>query len=403
MKIRLSKRIVYLLIILLSLIITFVTIVFTKAMTYKDGVILKNDLVVNFRDKVYLEDFIISIDGKLMDNYLVDTNYVGFKNIVITFKNKYGFIVSKEITIEIKDVTSPVVVVNNPYILEVGSDKGLEEAIFCADDYDDIIECNIKGEYDLNRVGKYDLEMIATDKSGNSTNKKFTLNIIKKKINSGNTSNNNPVKYTDFNNFYKKYKNDNTMIGLDISKWQGDVDYSKIKSQGVEFVMLKIGGQTKIEGEFNIDPKFYDNIEKALDNDLRVGVYFYSYAKSENEAIKQADWIVNKLGDYEIDMPIVFDWENWNSYTKFHISFHTLNKVASSFIDRVEELGYDGVLYSSKYYLENIWYKDEYTNWLAYYNDDFTDYKDYYMWQVCNNGKIDGINGYVDIDIMYIK
>ena len=53
--------------------------------------------------------------------------------------------------------------------------------------------------------------------------------------------------------------------------------------------------------------------------------------------------------------------------------------------------------------LENIWYKDDYTNWLAYYNSDFTEYKDYYMWQLCNNGKIDGIDGYVDIDVMYIK
>ena len=195
----------------------------------------------------------------------------------------------------------------------------------------------------------------------------------------------------------------NSLLGLDISKWQGDVDYAKIKKEGVEFVMLKIGGQTKINGEFSIDPKFYDNIEGALANDIKVGVYFYSYATNVEEAKKQADFIMQKLDNYDIDMPIAFDWENWSKYTRFHISFHTLNKVASAFIDRVEEFGYDGVLYSSKYYLENIWYQEDYTNWLAYYNDEFDKYQDYYMWQMCNNGKINGINGYVDIDIMYNK
>ena len=399
--IKISKNIIYLLVILISLIITFGTIIVVRFMNNTDGVFLKEDLSCEFKEEVYVKDFISSIDGKIIDNYLIDTEEVGLKNIVVTFKNKYGFIVGKEITIEVKDVTSPTIVVSDPYTVEVGSIENLEDTIFCADNYDDMIECNIKGEYDLDTVGKYDLEMEARDNSGNSTLKKFTLNVIKKQVSSGNS--NTTIKYTNFKSVYNKYKDDNTMIGLDISKWQGNVDYSKIKNQGVEFVMLKIGGQTKIGDEFNVDPKFYDNIKGALENDLRVGVYFYSYAKSEEEAIEQANWIVKKLDNYEIDMPIVFDWENFNSYTTFHISFHTLNKVAASFIDRVEELGYDGVLYSSKYYLENIWYKDDYTNWLAYYNETFDGYKDYYMWQVCNNGKIDGINGYVDIDIMYKK
>ena len=397
-RVKISHRTVYIIFILISLIVTFATLLVSRFMNNTDGLYLKNDLTCEFREKVYVKDFISVLDGELVDNYLVDTNEVGFQDIIITFKNKYGFIVGKNVTIEVKDVVSPTVVVNNPYNIEVGSIDSLEDKIFCADDYDDMISCNIIGEYDLNKIGKYDLEMVAVDKSGNSTNKKFTLNVIKKQV--GN-SNQNVYRYTSFDSIYKKYKNENTKIGLDISKWQGDVDYKTLKQKGVEFVMLKIGGQTKIDGEFNIDPKFYDNIKGAIDNDIKVGVYFYSYAKSEKEAIKQANWIVSKLGDNNLDLPIVFDWENFSSYTKFHISFHTLNKIAKAFIDRVEELGYDGVLYSSKYYLENIWYKEDYTNWLAYYNSDFNEYKDYYMWQLCNDGKIDGIDGYVDIDIMY--
>lgn len=397
-----SKKIslgnVYFIVILLSLLITLGTITYLR-LTTTEGIIFNDNLKVEFMRDVYVSNFIENIDGKLISDYKVDTNEVGKKDIVITFKNMYGFIVSKNLTIEVIDVTSPTVIVSSPYQVVRGSNIKLEEEIFCADDYDDYIDCNINGEYDLNTLGKYNLEIVATDKSGNITNKKFILDVIEKSINSNNNSS---IRYTDFNSIYNKYKSDKTRIGLDISKWQGEVDYAKLKNQGVEFVMLKLGGQIEIGGEFIVDPKFYDNIEGAISNDIDVGVYFYSYAKSSEEAIKQADFIDSKLDKYNINMPIVFDWENWNDYTKFHISFNTLNNVASSFINRVEELGYKGVLYSSKYYLENIWYSNNYTNWLAYYNSEFNDYKDYYMWQMCSNGKIDGINGYVDIDIMYV-
>lgn len=394
-KISINKA--YLIVILLSLLIVLTTIVYLK-LTTNEGIIINDNLTVEFRSDAYISTFIKKIDGKLVGDYKVDTSEVGYKDVNITFKNQYGFITAKKITIKVIDVTSPTIIVSNPYNVVKESIETLEEEIFCADDYDDLISCKINGKYDLNKVGKYDLEIVATDNSGNTTTKEFTLNVVEKK---STTNQNSTTSYTSFRDVYNKYKDNNTLIGLDISKWQGNVDYAKLKEQGVDFVMLKIGGQTKIDGEFAVDPKFYDNIEVAFANDIKVGVYFYSYAKSINEAIEQADWIIKKLDDYDIDMPIVFDWENWNSYTKFHISFHTLNKIASSFIDRVEELGYEGVLYSSKYYLENIWYNNNYTNWLAYYNDEFNDYKDYYMWQMCSNGKIDGIEGYVDIDIMH--
>lgn len=394
-KISINKA--YLIVILLSLLIVLTTIVYLK-LTTNEGIIINDNLTVEFRSDAYISTFIKKIDGKLVGDYKVDTSEVGYKDVNITFKNQYGFITAKKITIKVIDVTSPTIIVSNPYNVVKESIETLEEEIFCADDYDDLISCKINGKYDLNKVGKYDLEIVATDNSGNTTTKEFTLNVVEKK---STTNQNSTTAYTSFRDVYNKYKDNNTLIGLDISKWQGNVDYAKLKEQGVDFVMLKIGGQTKIDGEFAVDPKFYDNIEVAFANDIKVGVYFYSYAKSVNEAIEQADWIIKKLDDYDIDMPIVFDWENWNSYTKFHISFHTLNKIASSFIDRVEELGYEGVLYSSKYYLENIWYNNNYTNWLAYYNDEFNGYKDYYMWQMCSNGKIDGIEGYVDIDIMH--
>lgn len=370
--------------------------------TNKEDVILKKDLTCNFREEVYVMDFVSKLNGEVLKNELIDTTTVGKKKVSLTYRNRYGLNVSKKFEIEIKDVTPPTVVVSNPYIVEKGSIQNLTDTIFCADDYDDKVTCSIVGKYDLEKIGKYDLKMIATDHSGNSTTKEFTLNVIEKSEKET-MDNNRKKEYTSFESIYKKYKKANTEIGLDISKWQQDVDFTKLKEEGVTFVMLKIGGQTKIGGEFTIDPKFYENIEKALENDLQVGVYFYSYATSEKEARKQVKWIIEKLGDYQITLPIVFDWENWATYTKFHLSFYTLNKIANAFMEEVERYGYTSMLYSSKYYLETIWYESDYTNWLAYYTNN-NDYEGkYLMWQVCNDGKIDGIDGYVDIDVMYLK
>lgn len=395
--IKISNQTVYKIIISLSLIISIITITISR-LTNTDGIILKKDLTCNFREDVHIKDFIGILDGQLIDNYKVDTSEVGPKDLIITYKNNYGFIVSTKITIEVKDITSPTIIVNNPYTVEVGSIDNLIDTIFCADDYDDNPNCTIKGEYDLEKIGNYNLQVTAKDHSGNNTSKDFVLNVIEKSNN--NTTPNTTKRYTSFKSILNKYKNNTTSIGLDLSKWQGEVDFQKLKQQGVEFVMLKIGGQTKIGDTFNLDPKFYDNIKGALNNNIKVGIYFYSYATSEKEAIKQADWIIDKLKKYKIELPIAFDWENWNNYTTFHLSFNSLNKIASSFINRIEDYKHKAILYSSKSYLEDIWYKENYKTWIAYYTNDFPDYQNYYMWQLCSDGKIDGIKGYVDIDIM---
>ena len=109
-----SKKIslgnVYFIVILLSLLITLGTITYLR-LTTTEGIIFNDNLKVEFRSEVYVSNFIKSIDGKLISDYKVDTNEVGKKDIVITFKNMYGFIVSKNLTIEVIDVTSPTVIV----------------------------------------------------------------------------------------------------------------------------------------------------------------------------------------------------------------------------------------------------------------------------------------------------
>ena len=102
-----------------------------------------------------------------------------------------------------------------------------------------------------------------------------------------------------------------------------------------------------------------------------------------------------------MELPIVFDWENWDEFNEYKISFQKLNDIAFSFISEIEKNGYISVLYSSKKYLDNIWFNNNYSVWLAHYTDKTNYNGEYNIWQICDNGLIDGIDTYVDIDIMY--
>ena len=360
-----------------------------------DAIVFSDDLTCNYRDVVHVEHFIKSINGNLLDNYLVDTSTLGKKQLDVRYKNQYGFVEKSKVIIEVKDTVSPIISVDDPYVISKGDVSKLEDTIFCADDYDDHIQCTISGEYDLNQIGNYPLSIIASDKTGNESKKNFVLKVVDKK--ESDQSNGTPIK---FNDIYRKYSNEYD-IGLDVSKWQGNVDFEKLAQQGVSFVMIKLGGQSEINGEITLDPNFYTNIDKAIQNDLKVGVYFYSYAKSVNEAKKQAKWVAQILKDYHLDLPVAFDWENWEKYSTFGIGFRTLNRIASSFITEINHYQYQGMLYSSKYYLENIWYSEDYSNiWLAYYHQSLDYDGKFSIWQVCNTGIIDGINGFVDIDLL---
>ena len=375
--------------------------VITLMVTVKNtgAIVFQDDLTCQYREKVYVDRFIKRMDGELIDRYLVDTSVVGKRQIEVRYRNRYGFVEQKKIEIEVKDVTAPMIVVSNPYTVVEGEVDNLLDSIFCADDYDDDIKCVISGEYNLNVIGKYSLSIEAVDKSGNQTEKEFVLNVIKK----SHQKESNKKNEVSFQDIYKRYKSSNTEVGLDISKWQGEVDFDKIVREGASFVMIKIGGQNGIGEEIIEDSYFSRNIEEALKHQLKVGVYFYSHARTEMEAIKQARWVVQRLKKYSISLPVAFDWENWEYYSRYRIGFRTLNHVASSFMDEVRRYGYQAMLYSSKYYLENIWYPEIKDRWIAYYTDD-NDYDDsYMMWQLCNTGKIDGIEGYVDIDILYLS
>ena len=164
--------------------------------------------------------------------------------------------------------------------------------------------------------------------------------------------------------------------------------------------MIRIGYGPTSDNEIKEDKWFKNNIKEAKKVGIPVGIYLYSYAKTKEDAIEQVKWINNKLNGEKLELPIAFDWENWNSFNKYKVSFKKLNDIAKTFIEEANKYGYEGMLYSSAYYLNHIW--KEYDNtWVAYYtsNNDFS--KPYIMWQLSSKGGVDGISGPVDIDILY--
>ena len=357
-----------------------------------------NPLEIEFNKEVKLSDLIVSINGELIDDFKIDTTIVGEKEINFKYINEEDIKVPRKVTIKIVDNTPPVIWLGSSYSVNVGTTKKLEDMIMHGDDYDDNPKCTIIGEYDLNTVGNYNLTMKVEDFSGNISTKDFLLKVVKP----SNSSSSSKVVTIPFEKLYNEYKNDNTTIGIDVSKWQGDIDFDKIKEVGVEFVFIKLGGQNGIGGEYYIDPKFERNIEGFKNVGIPVGLYFYSYANSPTQAKKDALWVVDQIKKYKIDLPIAYDWENWSKFNDFHVSFNTLTKSAGEFINTLKKSGYDGMLYSSKSYLESIWLENSYTTWLAHYTSN-TDYKgNYKCWQRTSSAKIPGITvNTVDFDICY--
>ena len=395
-KIIIISSIVIVAILIISLIIYFNV----RIVVDNSGFTLKDDLTVNVYSNVKVKDFIEDIDGKVVDNSKINTTKLGKVEVEFIYLNSDEKKRKGVFEVEVKDLEEPLIWLSNSYSVRVGDAVNLEDEILCADNYDSNPSCKITGDYALNTAGNYSLVYEAEDSSGNTLSVDFTLNVYEQKSVTGGGSSS-EVTYTDFNDILEEHKNDDTLVGIDVSKWQGAIDFSKVKEAGAEFVIIRVGSQNGVGGEYVLDPYFKRNIGKALDNDLKVGIYFYSYADSKKEARKQAEWVIKQIKDYDITLPIAFDFESFSSFNNMNLSLYQLNEVAESYFSTLEDKGYDTMLYGSKNYLNAIWKYNTNKVWIAHYTDQ-TDYdKDYMMWQLCQDGVIDGINGYVDIDILY--
>lgn len=402
-----KKKVIIFIIILLIIIATMGLIIYLNNRIVDDnsGFTLKRGLKTEVYTKANIEDYIETIEGKIIEKPTIDNKKVGKQKLEFIYLNKDNKKRRGTFEIEIVDTEKPLVWLSNNYNTKVGTDIDLQNEIMCVDNYDSKPSCEINGEYDINTPGTYPLEYIAKDNSGNTFQKEFTLTVYEPVTTENNTTSTptepSEPEYTDFTEILNNYKNDDNEIGIDVSKWQGDIDFTKVKNAGASFVMIRVGSQSGTGGDYVLDPTFKQNIENALKNDLKVGVYFYSYANSKKEAQKQANWVIKQIKDYEISLPVVFDFESFDAFNQMELSIFGLNEVANSFIETINDAGYEGVLYGSKNYLNAIWKYHTAPVWLAHYTDQTNYDGEYFMWQMCDDGKIDGIDGYVDIDILY--
>ena len=399
----LTKKNIIIIICFLVIIIGIGSYFLINYLRVKNAVIkvtLDETLETEFLSDVKVSDFISDINGTIVDDYVIDTTDIGKKKIEFEYINDDNIKVKYNYEINVVDNVAPLIWLNNSYTVNVGSDISLTDKILCGDDTDPNPTCEVIGEYNMNEAGTYPLVFKATDNSGNVTEKEFNL-IVREPKSSGTSSGSVSTK-TLFSEVVDAHKTENTEIGLDISKWQGDVDFNALKEAGVEFVIIRVGTSSGINGENLVDSKFEQNINGANKAGIPVGIYFYSYANSEDRAISDALWVVEQIKDYKVDLPIAFDWENWSFYNEFNLSFFGLSSMADSFVKTVRDAGYEGMLYSSKNYLEDIWFKGDYPVWLAHYTTKTNYEGDYEFWQLCNNGRVAGINGDVDINIRYL-
>lgn len=352
---------------------------------------LQSDIEVYSKTK--LSD-IVKLNGyAIVDDYEIDTKEIGPKELSFEYT---GFDESKKgkIKVNIVDTTEPYIGIGDHYSHIINTNFTFYDDILCADNYDRNISCEIIGEYDISTLGNTQLQILAKDKSGNKTLKDFELRVIEKPKEE-------KAKEVITVEEALMRKEENAKLMIDVSKWQKDIDWKKVKNAGINYAMLRLGTQKALDKESVLDEYFEKNIKEAQENGIKVGVYYFSYANDVSDALEQAEWVIDQLKDYKLDLPVSFDWENWKYFKNFNLNLHDLNELSNVFLDTLSNSGYDIINYGSKNYLENVWDKNDYPVWLAHYTDK-TNYKyDYIMWQFTDRGIVPGIEGYVDLDYYY--
>lgn len=298
------------------------------------------------------------------------------------------------------DVTAPIFTYISPSTnVAVGSKFNIHDFIGYADDLDSKPKLKVKGKVDTSTVGTYPVKVTVKDHAGNKVKQELSINVYQPAKSTGKPG---KIKYDwyKFKKFKKNYKKDNTMLGIDVSRWQNDIDFNKVAKDGCKFVIMRIGGFD--DGELYQDRYYAANIRNAKAAGLKVGIYWHAEESSVNEVKEHVPWIMNLLNGEELDFPIAYDWEDFANFENYHMSLKQFNETYFAFAKEVEKYGYEAMMYSSKNYLMSVWETDKMPYvWLAHYTDA-TDYPgDYFMWQKGSTGKLKGIETYVDLDVLY--
>lgn len=217
-------------------------------------------------------------------------------------------------------------------------------------------------------------------------------------------------KFTDGEDGFRRYPG--ASVGIDVSEFQGEIDWYAVKAAGVDFAIIRLGYRGMTQGLLQEDSRFTQNMLGAESAGLKRGVYFFSQAVSEEEAKAEAEYVLEKLDGVKLEYPVVFDWEDpvpsetlpADTLRALNCPGETVSKCAAAFCQRIEKEGYKGCVYFNKHQAYNFYNLEElkgYDFWYAEYNGLPSVCYDFRTWQYSDQGSIAGIETTVDLDLCF--
>lgn len=196
-----------------------------------------------------------------------------------------------------------------------------------------------------------------------------------------------------------------SVLGIDVSSWQGEIDWQQVKQAGVEFVMIRLGWRGSEQGLMFPDDYVQANYQGALEAGLKIGGYFFSQAISVEEALEEAAFVLDMIDTWQIEMPIVFDWEPLPPEVRTAVvDGRLLTDCTRVFCEEIQNAGFQPMVYfNPKLAQERLYIREllEFPFWLAMY-DDTMDYPYRVdMWQYSATGRVPGIEGDVDLNLYF--
>ncbi len=195
------------------------------------------------------------------------------------------------------------------------------------------------------------------------------------------------------------------VTGIDVSEHQKEIDWQAVKDDGIQFAIIRIGYRGSTVGGLFTDARFLENLSGAHAAGLEVGVYFYSQANCEAEAVEEARYVLNLLDGKKLECPIFYDWEEGTPRSERlnGVTMTDVSSFAAAFCKTIEAGGYDaGVYFNQKYgYGMKLYELQDYVFWLAEFDDTVSFRFATKYWQYTYQGTVDGIKTDVDLDLRF--
>lgn len=198
-----------------------------------------------------------------------------------------------------------------------------------------------------------------------------------------------------------------SLTGIDVSSHNQYIDWYSVKQDEIDFAMIRVGYRGAQEGILHEDAYFNTNMQAAIQNKIKVGAYFFSSAITEDEIDEEVNMVLNEIRNYKIDMPIVFDMEEFEKGGRIdNLTQGQRTNLALRFCGKIKKAGYDPMIYGNMTWLyQNYDFEkiSKYPIWLASYSSDCPMEDKFEMWQYSNIGQVNGVEGDVDINIYIYK